>query len=65
MRGDSQAIGFMYDTIMFLKAGVNGMDRLYRGLAHDPNRAGIAAKIALMAAGLDGAVRPQPGQSGL
>ena len=49
MRGDSQAIGFMYDTIMFLKAGVNGMDRLYRGLAHDPNRVQIAAKIALMA----------------
>ncbi len=50
MRGDSPALGFMYDTVMFLKAGVVGMDRLYRGLAHDPNRAAIAAKAATIAA---------------
>jgi len=39
----------MYDSVIFLKAGVNGVDRLYRGLAHDPNRAKIAAKTALIA----------------
>ncbi|MGH6663168.1 MAG: LPD38 domain-containing protein, partial [Rhodospirillales bacterium] len=50
MRGDSEALGFMYDTVIFLKAGMNGIDRLYRGLAHDPNRAAIAAKTALLAA---------------
>tara|TARA_R110002124_G_scaffold45163_1_gene136981 strand:- start:33092 stop:37312 length:4221 start_codon:yes stop_codon:yes gene_type:complete len=50
MRGDSEALNFMYDTVIFLKAGVNGMDRLYRGLAHDPNRTAIAGKAALLAA---------------
>jgi len=49
MRGDSAAIGFAYDTIIFLKAAVNGMDRLYRGVAHDPNRVTIAAKTGLIA----------------
>lgn len=49
MRGDSAALGFAYDTIIFLKAAVAGMDRLYRGLAHDPNRAAIAAKSGLIA----------------
>jgi hypothetical protein len=49
MRGDSQALGFLYDTVIFLKAAVNGMDRLYRGLAHDPNRMAIAARTGLLA----------------
>lgn len=55
MRGDSKALGFMYDTVMFLKPAVLSWDRLYRGLAHDPNRGAIAAKagtMALMSAGL-------------
>lgn len=54
-RGDSKALGFMYDTVMFLKPAVVSWDRLYRGLAHDPNKGAIAAKagtIALASAGL-------------
>ena len=50
MRGDSRVLGFLYDTVIFLKAGINGMDRFYRGLAEDPNRAAIAGKTALLAA---------------
>jgi hypothetical protein len=49
MRGDSEVAGFFYDTVMFLKAGVNGIDRLYRGLAHDPNRGNIAMKAGMLA----------------
>ncbi|MCK5601905.1 methyltransferase [Candidatus Pacearchaeota archaeon] len=49
MRGDSEVLGFFYDSVMFLKAGVNGIDRLYRGLAHDPNKGAIAAKSATLA----------------
>ena len=63
MRGDSATLGFLYDTVIFLKAGVNGVDRLYRGLAHDPNRTAIAAKTALIAAlsaGLYGMNRDNP-----
>lgn len=55
MRGDSQALGMMYDTVMFLKPAVLSWDRLYRGLAHDPNRGAIAIKagaLALASAGL-------------
>ena len=50
MRGDSRVLGALYDTVIFLKAGINGMDRFYRGLAEDPNRGWIAAKTALLAA---------------
>lgn len=49
MRGDSQVLGFMYDTVMFLKPMVNSMDRLYRGVAHDEQRFSIAAKTAILA----------------
>lgn len=49
MKGDSQVLGFMYDTVMFLRPAVVSMDRLYRGLAHDPNKGAIAAKSAVMA----------------
>ena len=49
MRGDSRAISFAYDTIIFLKAGMNGLDRFYRGLASDPQRVRIAAKAGLLA----------------
>ena len=48
MRGDSQALGFLYDTIIFLKAGVVSMDRVARGFTQDPNRGAIAAKTALI-----------------
>ena len=49
MRGDSKALGFMYDTVMFLKPAVLSFDRLYRGLAHDPNKGAIALKSGMMA----------------
>ena len=49
MRGDSVVLSFFYDTVMFLKAGINGLDRLYRGVAHDANRATVSAKIAMLA----------------
>ena len=49
MKGDSKALGFMYDTVMFLRPAVVSWDRLYRGLAHDPNKGAIAAKAGLMA----------------
>jgi hypothetical protein len=49
MRGDSKELNFMYDTVMFLKPAVLSIDRLYRGVAHDPNRAAIATKTAAMA----------------
>lgn len=55
MKGDSQVLGAMYDTVMFLRPAVVSMDRLYRGLAHDPNKGAIAAKagtIALLSAWL-------------
>ncbi|MER2538811.1 MAG: hypothetical protein ABTQ26_06185, partial [Azonexus sp.] len=49
MRGDSKELNFMYDTVMFLKPAVLSIDRLYRGVAHDPNRAAIATKTSAMA----------------
>lgn len=49
MRGDSKVLGFMYDTVMFLKAAVISMDRLYRGVAHDPNKGAIAVKSGILA----------------
>lgn len=55
MKGDSKALGFMYDTVMFLRPALVSWDRLGRGLAHDPNKGAIAAKagtMALMSAGL-------------
>jgi len=55
MKGDSKALGFMYDTVMFLRPALVSWDRLYRGLAHDPNKGAIATKagmMALMSAGL-------------
>ncbi len=42
-------LGLFYDTVIFLKAGINGMDRLYRGFAHDENRRQIATRTALLA----------------
>lgn len=49
MRGDSKALGFMYDTVMFLKPALLSWDRLARGLAHDPNKGAIATKAGIMA----------------
>ena len=49
MRGDSEALSFFYDTVLFLKAAINGMDRVYRGLTKDENRAQVWAKTAYIA----------------
>ena len=49
MKGDSKALGFLYDTVMFLRPAVVSMDRLYRGIAHDPNRAAIGVKTGMLA----------------
>ena len=49
MRGDNKALGFLYDTVMFLRPAVVSMDRLYRGVAHDPNQAAIGMKTAMIA----------------
>jgi hypothetical protein len=49
MKGDSTAAGFMYDTVMFLRPAIVSWDRLYRGLAHDPNKGAIAAKAGIVA----------------
>jgi hypothetical protein len=49
MRGDSKTLGFLYDTVMFLKAATVSWDRLARGVTIDPNRGAIAAKTAAIA----------------
>ena len=49
MRGDSQFVGSLYDTIIFLKAGMVSLDRVYRGFAHDPNKVSIMWKTAMIA----------------
>jgi len=49
MRGDSQALGFLYDTVMFLRPAVVSLDRLFRGVAHDPNKGAIAVKTGMLA----------------
>lgn len=49
MKGDSQVLGFMYETVMFLRPAVVSMDRLARGLVHDSNKGAIAAKSATIA----------------
>jgi hypothetical protein len=63
MRGDSQALGALYDTVIFLKAGAVSLDRAYRGFTQDPNRARIAALtglLALASAGLYAVNRNNP-----
>lgn len=45
----AEGVGFMYDTVIFLKAAVNGIDRTYRGFVQDPNKGAIAAKTGLLA----------------
>lgn len=49
MRGDNKTIGFLYDTVMFLKAATVSWDRLGRGVTIDPNKGAIAAKTAAIA----------------
>lgn len=49
MMGDAPAAQFMYNTVMFLRPAVVSIDRLVRGVAHDPNKGAIAAKTAAIA----------------
>jgi len=49
MKGDSEALGFLYDTVMFLRPAVVSMDRLFRGVAHDRNAGAVMAKSAAIA----------------
>jgi hypothetical protein len=49
MKGDSRALGFMYDTVMFLRPALVSWDRLARGIAHDPNKGAIATKAGVLA----------------
>ena len=49
MRGDNQYVGFLYDTVIFLKAAVNSIDRLLRGVSVDENRRGIGLYIGGLA----------------
>jgi hypothetical protein len=49
MRGDSRVLGFFYDTVPFLNAGVVSADRMIRGFYRgEENRAGNAVKIGLL-----------------
>lgn len=55
MRGDNQTLGYLYDSILFLKAGTVGVDRLYRGMVQDKHRRRAwtwAAGIGLASMGL-------------
>lgn len=49
MKGDNQVLGFLYDTVMFLRPMVESLDRLGRGVAHDPNSKAIAVKTGMLA----------------
>lgn len=49
MRGDSDIANMFYDTVLFLKAGMNGLDRAYRGLTKDSNSMEIWGKAAMIA----------------
>ena len=62
-RGDSAFLGFFYDTVPFLRARTAGLDRLYRGVLHDPHRGQVAAKttaLAFMSQGIYLANRDNP-----
>ncbi len=63
MRGDSKTLAFFYDSVMFLKAGVIGMDRVYRGFTQGENKAEVATKtgtLALLSIGLYALNRGNP-----
>lgn len=54
MRGDRfNAVGntmnVLYNSVMFVKPGMNGLDRIYRGFTKDPNKAAIFIKTGLLA----------------
>jgi len=49
MRGDDISMNRLYNTVMFLKAGANSLDRVYRGFTRDTNRHAIMAKSGALA----------------
>lgn len=44
MRGDSRLLAGVQDSAMFLRAGMNGLDRVYRGFVRDPHRGSVWVK---------------------
>lgn len=44
-----QTVQFLTETVPFLRAGMLGTERVYRGIAKDPNRAKIAMRVGLLA----------------
>lgn len=44
-----QTVKFLTETVPFLRAGMLGTERVYRGIAKDPNRAKIGMRIGLLA----------------
>jgi len=49
MRGDAEFAQWFYDSVPFLKAAVNSIDRAYRGFTKDPHHGVIWAKTGLIA----------------
>ena len=49
VRGDTAALAFLYDTVLFLKAGAVGVDRVYRGFRYQGNKMTVAAKTGMIA----------------
>jgi len=50
MRGDSQEMGALYDSLLFTKAALNSWDRLGRALENPRERMGIVARVTGLAA---------------
>lgn len=48
-RGDSELMAWLYRSVIFLNAGVQGLDRAYRGVSKDPHRARLATRAGMMA----------------
>lgn len=49
MRGDNETVNVLYHSVLFLKAGMNSLDRLYRGVTKDYNRGQILARTGIIA----------------
>jgi len=49
LRGDNEFAGWAFDSVMFLKAAMNGIDRTYRGFTKDIDRGAVAIKAAMIA----------------
>jgi len=48
-RGDSEGLAYLYDSVMFLNAAIQGLDRAFRGLSKDQNRAQVWLKTGALA----------------